>query len=386
MDYAASTPVLPEVIDAMKPFWNIDFGNPSSIHTEGKRAKEAVQESRKTVAREIGAKDDEIVFTASGTEANNLAILGTYEKLLQTDIRRFHFLTTNIEHSSVDGVFRYLKTTKKVPVSYVPVFSDGIISLEDVEKNIQKDTRLVSIMYVNNEIGTVQPVYEIGKMIEDLNKEREDRIYFHVDAAQAPLYFDIDVKKMKVDFLTLDAQKIYGPKGVGVLYVRNSSEPRPIMFGGSHEKGLRPGTENVPGVVGLSKALEIAGRNREDETARMKKLQKYFFDKLDTDLPEVRINGSKDKRSPNNVNISISSIRGDYLVLLLDEKGISASAASACHSGRGIGSRIIRALSKTVSGDRGSNSIRFTMGKDTTENDIDRVISALKQTTSTLDF
>jgi cysteine desulfurase len=379
MDHASTTPVREEVLEIMKPFWNEGFGNPNSVHEEGAAAREALESARGVVAAELSASNKEVIFTASGTEANNLAIFGICERAIKEGTRNPHFITTNIEHSSVEGVFKHLQHEKKVSVDYVPVYQDGIVDVRNIERKITEATVLVSVMYVNNEIGTVQPISEIGRLIENLNKNREQKIIFHVDTSQAPLYFPISVNDLKVDLLTLDAQKVYGPKGVGALYVRNGVRLRPIMFGGGQEKGLRPGTQNVSGIVGFAKALQLAGAEREKEVSRMKELQEYFFGRLDAEIPEVHINGDRVKRAPNNINISVEGVEGDYLTLLLDRKGVAVSSASACQTGGGVGSRVVRALVLASGGGGEANAVRFSMGRETSKEDIDFVIEKLKE-------
>lgn len=385
MDYAASTQPREEVIETMCKSLRGSFGNPNSLHKEGRAARKALEDARLAVASEIGASAQEIVFAGSGTEANNLAIQGAL-KSAKRHLKPKHAITLGIEHSSVLEVLRALES-EGVNVSYCGVSDEGVINMDEFRSLLSEETALVSVMLANNEIGTIEPLAEIAREIKRFKQSKKSKSMFpllHTDAAQAPLYLNVDVGKLGIDLLTLDAQKIYGPKGVGALFVRKGVEIGPVIFGGGQESGLRSGTQNVAGILGFAKALEVAGREREKETSRLRELQKYFFEQIQEEVPIAKINGSvkPEVRLPNNVNISILGVEGDYLTTFLDKKGIAASSASACLSDGVDGSHVIRALGHGE--ERSRSALRFSMGEGTTKKDIDVVISALREVVKTL--
>jgi cysteine desulfurase len=360
MDYAASTPVDAEVLKAMMPYFAEDFGNANSIHQEGVKAKQALDAARKSVADILNARDEEIVFTSGGTESNSLAIVGVID-----DIKNSHAVTSVIEHPSVLEVFKALEK-RGLDVSYIEVDETGVVNPKDVRDAIKENTVLVSVMYVNNEIGTIQPINEIAKGVRSKKKEYNSNILFHTDASQAPLYLPLNTLKLGVDMMTLGGQKIYGPKGVGCLYKKKDI------------KIIKAGTENIPLIIGFAKAFELADKNRESETKRVTELRDYFIDELNKEIPEAELNGNRELRSPNNINIYIPNIDGEFFTVLLDSKGIACSTKSACKvDDEDEGSYVIQALG--YSKERSKSSLRFSLGKDTTKKDIDYVVKTLSE-------
>ena len=344
--------------------------NSGAIHAFGLREKKKLADARATVADILHARPDEIIFTSGATESNNLAIFG-----LVKNFSKPHIVTTNIEHASILEVCKHLEKTKKAEVTYVEVEANGIINPQKIKKALRPNTVLVSVMYANNEIGTVQLIAEIGKVIRHFNKINQKKIYFHTDAVQAINYLPINVLKLGVDLMSLNAAKIYGPKGVGVLYVKKNTPLRQIMFGGGQERGLRPGTENVAGAVGLARALQQAEQIKENEVKRLTQLRDYFIKKL-TDLNfRLIINGDLKERLPNNINITIPKIPSDLLIIELSARGIMTSAKSACKSGDSKASHVIRAINpKAVEED---GSLRFSLGRKTSKQDIDYTLESL---------
>ncbi len=383
LDYGASTPVAPEVFEAMSPFLKNEWGNPVSLHKEGVTAKNAITSARGIIASEIGAHSDEIIFTSNGTEGNNMAIMGVFNRLLEEGMAPadMHFITSAIEHPSVLDVFGYLEKSRGVNVDYIGVTSEGIFDIDEFRRKITAKTNLVSVMMVNNEIGTIQPILEIGKIILEKKKENggtDSAPYFHTDASQAMFFNKIDVEKLHVDFLTMDAQKIYGPKGVGALFIKRGVVISALIRGGRQERGLRAGTENVPGIVGMGKAFELMALQREPESLRLLELRNYFIQEVGQEIPKARINGGLDNRLPNNINLSIPGFESEFLALQLDAIGIAVATRSACIQ-VGSGSYVVRALGKDET--ETTSTLRFTMGKYTTKDDVDCAISALKKIT-----
>ena len=379
LDYAAATPLDSRVFKAMKPFLEIQFGNPSSIHNEGVFAKKAIDTARKNIANMLQGHSDEIIFTSGGTEGNNLAIMGLALRREKegAQFSKMHFVTTVIEHPSVMDIFAELER-RGASVSYVSVDAGGIIKLQELKKVLRKETVLVSIMYANSEIGTIQPISEIAKIIRHFSKTRNLKSpVFHTDASQAPLYLDITVQKLGVDLMTLDGQKIYGPKGVGALFKKRHILINSLFYGGGQENGLRPGTENVPGIVGFAEAFQRAVLERERESARLAKLRDYFIKKILSEIPNTILNGDQEKRLPNNINISFLGIDNEWLLLQLDVAGIAVGAGSACFSQKENISYVVVALDKDKG--RASSSIRFALGRKTRAEDIDYVADTLKQ-------
>lgn len=388
MDYVASTPVDPKVIEAMAPFWNDVYGNPGAFHEEGRKSKEAITDARKTIAYLIGADSDEIIFTGSGTESNNLAIWGVLKERLQAGekVENLHFVTTTIEHPSVLDNFKHLEEMG-AEVSYVAVDEHGLVDPKKVEAVVKQNTVLVSIMYVNNEIGSVLDVHGIGKVIDGYRKTH-GRTFpkFHIDASQAPFFTKIQVSKLRADLLTLDAQKIYGPKGVGLLYKREGVVLPAVYLGGSQEFNIRPGTENVPLIVGFAKAMELIVDGQEEEAERLQTIRDYCIHRLKKDIPGIVVNGPVHEnlkhRSVNNVNVSIRNQDSEFLAVALSEKGIAIGTRSACFGEHGGPSYVIIALGKE---DLATNSLRFSFGKFSKKEDVDVLVETLSQILANFD-
>ena len=345
-----------------------ESANPGALHELGVKEKQKLENARKFVANILGAHIDEIIFTSGATESNNLAILG---------LPKGRIVTTNIEHASV------LETCKgRGGTTFVGVEKNGIVDPKKIKKSLTKNTVLVSVMYANNEIGTIQPIREIAKEIRHFNKINNTKIYFHTDATQAANYLPIKVDKLGVDLMSFNGAKIYGPKGVGVLYVRRGTPVSKILFGGDQERGLRPGTENVEGIVALAEALKMTEQIKEREVECLTKLRDYFFTKLEN-LSRIHldnklvVNGELENRLPNNINITISNIPSDLLVIELSAKGVMASAKSACKAGDGKASHVIKAINPNLGDTDGY--LRFSLGRETTKKDIDYTIKALSQ-------
>ncbi len=386
LDNAATTPVDSEVLSAMKKYWAGDFANPSSIHSMGVKAKIALQSSRKMIADYLSAHDREIIFTSGGTESNNLAIFGLINSI-RKEGRKYsdiHIITTEIEHSSIYECFNEL-ISRGAKVDYLKVNESGLVNPKELRDLITPNTLLVSIGYANTEVGVIQPVKEIIKEIRHKRKEFErGRVampYLHLDASAALQYLNMNVEELGVDLMTLDAQKIYGPKGIGALYIRDGVTISPIMFGGGQEKGLRSGTENIPLIVGFAKAVEIMTQLKK-EGVRVAKLRDEFFNKIKKFIPSAIINGDTKNRLPNNINISILGQDGEMLVLRLDEKGFISSSASACASGEGE-SKVVRklaeaaSLSKKQADLRAQSTLRFSLGRTTTIAHIKNLLKTL---------
>lgn len=376
LDHAATTPLDNGVLEEMKPYFNRIYGNAGSLHESGRKAKAAISEARKTIAQIINCKPEEIVFTGSGTESDNLAILGAARANKDLGC---HIITSNIEHHAVLHSCQQLEK-EGFKVSFLGVDKDGLLSPDSLRKTINDETILVSVMYVNNEIGTIQPIAEIGEIIKSVKADRERRklktpIIFHTDACQAAGYLDLNVKKLGVDLLTLNGSKIYGPKGTGVLYVKAGVKIEPLVFGGGQEDGKRSGTENTPGIVGLAKALRIARSIKNKESNREKKLRDYFIKEILKNVSKVVLNGHPEKRLPNNINISILDVEGEAMLLWLDKYGIFASTGSACDSQSLEPSHVILALGRPY--EYANGNLRFTLGRSTTKKDLDYVLKVL---------
>ena len=359
----------------MKPYWSEGFGNPGSITKIGVKAREAVENSRKIIAECLNARPQEITFTSGGTESNNLAIFGVVNDLVKKGVKIFdmHFITTNIEHSSVTECFKELGR-RGGKVDYLKVNEKGIVEPKDLRKIIKPNTVLVSIGYANNEIGTIQLIREIAKEIRHARKTNP-ALLFHTDASQAGLYLNLNVLELGVDLLTLDAQKIYGPKGVGILFVKAGVEISPIIFGGGQEKGLRSGTENVPLIVGMANSLEVSRKDFTKKADKIKIVRDYLWQKIQKEIPEAILNGDLENRLPNNLNISILGIDSEFTVLCLDEAGIVCSTKSACNHDED-GSFVVRALGKSE--ELSKSTLRFSLGDDVTKNEVDYVVKILK--------
>ncbi len=372
LDYAATTPLHPEVLNAMLPYLTESFGNPSSIHSLGQEAKEAVGQARQKVAALIGAKSEEIVFTSGGTEADNMAIIGI---ALANRAKGDHIVTSSIEHHAVLEPCQWLEK-QGFSITYLPVDGYGMVSPDDVKKALTARTILVSIMHANNEVGTIEPIAEIAKIT------REAGVYLHTDAVQTVGHIPVNVDELGVDLLSLSAHKLYGPKGIGSLYVRKGTKIAPIIHGGGQEKGYRSGTENVASIVGLAKAAELAQHEMADEIRRLSSLRDYMIEGIFSRISNVRLNGHPTIRLPGNVNISVEYIEGEAMLLNLDLAGICASTGSACSSAKLEPSHVLTAMGLTHTQAHGS--LRFTMGKWTTKEEIDIVLEVLPQIVSKL--
>jgi cysteine desulfurase len=367
LDHAATTYVKHEVLQEMLPYFTEKFGNPSTLYTIGRESRKAVEEARIKAAKAINAKPEEIFFTGSGTEADNWAIKGAY---YANPNKGRHIVTSSIEHHAVLNVCKYLES-EGCTVTYIPVDKDGIISLEELKKAIRPDTILISIMTANNEIGTIQPVKEIGQIAN------ERGIPFHTDAVQAVGSMKIDVEDFGADMLSISAHKFYGPKGIGALYVRKGTKLSSFIQGGGQESKKRAGTENVPSIVGLGKAIELAAENIDERTCRIRELRDYFTDRILTEIPYAKLNGHKTSRLPGNLNFSFEFINGETLLVFLDMKGIYASGASACSTGSTEPSHVLSAIG--VSNESAIGTIRFSLGEINTLEDIDYVMEILPQ-------
>jgi cysteine desulfurase len=398
LDYAATTPVDKEVFAAMRPYFSEKFGNAMSIHRFGQEALAAIDKARSTLAKFFNAETGEIIFTSGATESNNLAIKGviksyyashgirelssrSFESLALGKYKKPHIVTTAFEHHCVLYACKNAEKEGLAEVTYVRPGKDGIVRAADIKRNIRPNTILVSVMYVNNEIGTVQPIAEIGKIIKEINSLRGDdnnRLIFHTDATQAVNYFNCDVNKLGVDLLSMSAHKIYGPKGVGMLYVRKGTPIRHIQEGGDQEYKMRAGTHNVAGIVGLGKAIEqVKSQKSKAKSQEILKLRDYLIKKVLKEIPKSKLNGSKIKRSPNNANFSFADVEGEGLLLSLDMEGIASSTGSACSSGALAPSHVL--LSIGLKPEEAHGSLRMTLGKYTTKKDIEIAISKLKE-------
>ena len=365
LDHAATTPVKPEVLEAMLPYFTEHYGNPSSIYKNAQRNRKAINDARAVVAEHLGAQPNEIFFTSGGTEADNWAVKGIAEALKE---KGNHVITTNIEHHAVLHPCQYLEK-QGFEVTYLEVNPDGLVTAEQVEAVIRPETILITIMYANNEIGTIMPIAEIGAVA------KKHGITFHTDAVQAVGHLPIDVHAQNIDLLSLSGHKFYGPKGTGALYIRRGLKLPPLLHGGGQERNRRAGTENVPGIVGLAKAIELAGKNMEAKNAEIKALRDHLIDGIIERIPFCRLNGHREQRLPNNVNISFEFIEGESLLLLLDLNGIAASSGSACTSGSLDPSHVLLALGLPY--EQAHGSIRFTLGENNTREEMDVVLEKL---------
>ena len=376
LDNAATTPTDDKVLKIMQPYFSKISGNAGSLHQAGREANIAILQARKTIAQILNCKPQEVIFTGSGTESDNLAVLGVARANKKMGD---HIITSNIEHHAVLYPCEQLEK-EGFKVTFSKVDKDGILVLDSFKKSITDKTILVSVMYANNEIGTIQPIKEIGEIIREIKTDRIKRgintpIYFHTDACQAAGYLDLDVQKLGVDLLTLNGSKIYGPKGTGVLFVKTGVKIDPIIFGGGQEGGKRSGTENIPGIIGLAEALKISQQKRKKESEREIKLRDYFIKEISKKVSKVVLNGSAHKRLPNNINISILDIEGEAMLLWLDKYGIYVSTGSACDSQSLEPSHVILALGRPY--EYANGNLRFTLGRNTTKKDLDYVLKVL---------
>lgn len=366
LDHSATTPVDPEVASLIMTYYTEKYGNPSSIHSFGQEAKNALEEARSQVADLIGAKPEEITFTSGGTEADNLAVLGVAEAYRK---KGKHLITTAIEHHAVLDTFEFL-AKNGFELTILPVDQYGVVSPEEVKKAIRPDTILLSVMHANNEVGTIQPIAEIGKI------SRQHGVIFHVDAVQSLGKIPVNVNELQVDMLTVSSHKIYGPKGVGALYVRKGIRLVPRVHGGGQEKKRRSGTENTPGIIGFGKACELAKQRMAEEAETLKKLRDKLMQGILDRIDYVKVNGPiGEQRLPNNVNVSIRFVEGEALLLSLDMVGIAASSGSACTSGSLDPSHVLLAMG--LPHEIAHGSLRFSLGHQNTEEDINYVLEQL---------
>ena len=366
-DHASTTPVKEEVLKEMIPYFNLEFGNPSSLYSIGRRNRRAVEEAREKVARAINAKPNEIYFTSCGSESDNIAIKGI---AFENKHKGNHIITSKIEHPAVLNTCKMLEQ-EGFKVTYLDVNKKGLIDLKILEESITDKTILISIMFANNEIGTIQPIKEIGKIAKKHN------IYFHTDAVQAMGNIKIDVNNMNIDSLSMSAHKFYGPKGVGALYIREGIPFKKLQDGGHQEKDKRAGTENVPGIVGLGKAIEIANNNIDRYNKKLVYLRDYYINQVEEKIPDVKLNGDRVNRLPGNANFSFKYVDGEELLLDLDANGIAASSGSACSSGTDAPSHVLLAIGLTAETAKGA--LRITMGEENTKEDIDYLVSTLTE-------
>jgi cysteine desulfurase len=372
LDYNSTTPVDRAVLDAMLPYFADNFGNASSIHSSGQRGRSAVDAARDSVAALIGAKTAEIVFTSGGTEADNLALFGS---VAASNHSRKHIITTAIEHHAVLNAAQALEK-QGIDVTYVPVVASGIVDPQDVRRALRPETILISVMHANNELGTIQPIEEIGRIAAEAD------VYFHCDAVQSAGKLPLDVNRLGVDLLSISAHKIYGPKGVGALYVRAGTPLEPQFHGGHHERDRRPGTENVPGIVGFGKAAELARVRLTTDSAQIESLRDRLEKMLLNSLASVRVNGDRSRRIPNTTNLVFTSAGGEALVIALDLQGVACSTGAACSSGAVEPSHVLLAIG--LSPDEARSSLRFSLGRTTTAAEIDRAADIIPPTVERL--
>jgi len=376
LDHAATTPLDGDVSAAMMPYFSEQFGNPSSVHSYGREAQQAVDRARHMVADVFGCLSQEVIFTGSATESNNFAIQGVVRNA-QKRGNPVHVITSSIEHESVTSPCKQMER-EGVSVTYLPVSQDGFIDPTDVAQALTEHTVLVSVMYANNEIGTIQPISEISEIIQEHNlktKSYKLKTVFHTDAAQAAYFLPCRVADLGVDLMTVSGHKAYGPKGTGVLYVKKNTELIPLIFGSGQEYGKRSGTENVPGIVGISTALAKAVADRDETGKRIIDLRDHLIARVCKEIPGASLNGSQKERLPGNANFLFRGTRSQDLLYMLDEEGVAASAGSACQSKALSYSHVLHALG--LSEKDANASIRFSLGKDTTKKDIDSAVSIL---------
>jgi len=379
LDYASLTPIDENVLAKMKQVQKKTFANPSALYGEALIARDIIKESREKIAKILHSQKEEIFFTSGGTESNNLALLGIYEFCTRFHLvsGKPHIITTTIEHPAILEVCKEIEE-RGGEVTYLSVSEDGLVSLTDVRNALKENTILVTVSYANNEIGTVQPIHDIGRVIKDFRQKNSTKFpYFHTDACQAGLYLPLDVLKLGVDMMTLDGIKMYGPRNVGLLYVKSGVEISPVIFGGGQEKGKRSGTENTAGIAGLATAFEIAEKMREKEVERVGAIRDYGIKHLLKSFSDSTINGSIEHRLPNNINICFPDLDAEFAVVFLDVWGVSASYSSSCRTLKeDSSSYVIKSIGKEKCGE---SSLRFTLGRESKKSDIDTLIKILKR-------
>ncbi len=355
------------------------YGNPSGIHYEGAQASKLLQEARNMCAKVLNAHSYEIYFASSGTESCNMAILGTY--FSAKEITKPHIITSTIEHPAVLEPIRHLEKEGKVRVTYLPVYQNGIVKVNDLREALSEDTILVSVMYANNEVGTLQPVKELGRAIEEWKKENNrshtEYPYFHIDACQAANYCNLDVVRLRAHLMTVNSSKCYGPKGIALLYKREGIKLSEITYGGGQERGLRSGTESVALARSFVEALTESHEIKEKESARLTDLRDFFFEKISKEIPDVMIYGDRKERLPNNINIRVPGILSEEMILRLDAKGFAVSHKSACASSETDGSYVVQALGATE--EESLENVRITLGRSTTKQNVESLIEAIKE-------
>ncbi|MBI3405765.1 MAG: cysteine desulfurase NifS [Acidobacteria bacterium] len=372
LDHNATTPVDPEVLDAMLPYFGQEFGNASSIHSYGQRTRKAVELARDAVAQLLGARATEIVFTSGGTESDNLAIFGVIAAAQKENPGKpLHVITSRIEHSAVRNTCEALQA-RGVEATFVPVTRDGLLDPQEIKRAIRPDTILVSVMHANNELGTIQPVQEIARIAAEAD------VYFHTDAVQSAGKIHINVDELGVDLLAISGHKIHAPKGVGALYVRKGTKIEQVMFGGHHERDRRPGTENVAGIVGLGAAASAARQRLEQGSGNLAVLRDKLEKGILANVPHARVNGQKSPRTPNTSNITFGFVEGEPLVIALDMKGIACSTGAACSSGAVAPSPVLTAIG--LPKEEARATLRFSLGHANTEEDVDYALSVIPAT------
>ena len=372
LDHASTTYIRDEVYEAMKPYLTNNFGNPSSIYTIAQQSRIAIDQSREKIAKILNCRPSEIIFTSGGTESDNSSIYST--AIAQMNIGK-HIITSSIEHHAVLNACEFLEENFDFTISYLPVNNQGIINLESLKSQLTPKTSLVSIMLANNEIGTIQPIHEITKIIRDYSENNNTSIMIHTDAVQAPGYINLNVKDLDVDLLSLSSHKFYGPKGCGILYVKRGTPFTPITVGGNQERQRRAGTENVSGIVGTAKALELAELERDEITKKTIKLRDKLISGIFNNIENVTLNGHPTQRLANNAHFSFQDIEGESILLSLDLEGIAASSGSACTSASLEPSHVLKSIGLTD--EIAQSSVRMTLGKNTTEKEIDLVLETL---------
>ncbi len=383
LDYVATTPVDKKVLKKIIPYFSVKFGNPSSVHRLGREAMQDIDSAREKVAKFLNCNSSEVIFTSGATESNNLAIKGVVDKYYANfgkNAPKPHIITSEFEHHSVLHTCRELEKSNLIELSILPIDNDGIVRINEIEKLIKKNTLLISVMYVNNEIGTIQPIKKIGELISKQNKlrteDRMKRIYFHTDAVQAINYLNCNIEDLSVDLLSFSGHKIYGPKGVGVLFIKKGTMIKRIQDGGEQEFKIRAGTYNAPSIIGLGEAITEV-QNNFDSNKQILKLRNYLVEKILKEIPGSYLNGSLEKRTPNNANFRFDNIEGEGLLLSLDMEGICASTGSACSSGSLEPSHVL--LSLGLKHEQAHGSLRLTLGKHTTKDEIDFTIKKIKE-------
>lgn len=369
LDHSATTPVDERVATAMQPYFSELYGNPSSVHRFGRAAEDAVEAARESVANILNCRPKEIIFTSCGSESDNLALRGPIYAALKSGLRDNRLITSPLEHSAVSRTARQLEAVLGTDVIFLPVESDGSITPETLGEYLNENTRVVSLMYANNEIGTLLPIQALAEVAHEAG------VLFHTDAVQAAGQLDLDVQVLGVDMLSISGHKFYGPKGVGLLYVREDTDILPSQTGGSHEFGLRSGTHNVPLIVGLAKALEIATAEREQHTTHFRRLRDRLIEGVLNSIPDVVLTGSRDERLPSHASFAFQNVDGNAMLMHLDMKGIAASSGSACKTGSPEPSEVVMALGLDASWALGT--LRLTVGRHTTDEDIDTVLNVL---------